>query len=80
MKAWLLRPMNDEAGPWSEFFDRIFGFVVRAENESHARSLAAEQAGDEGPDAWLCPHHSVCVDISGDGPAGVILFDSNPPK
>jgi hypothetical protein len=57
MKLWLLQ-MNDAQEPW---FDRMFGFVVRAKDEAGARRLASSRAGDEGPEAWLSPAHSTCV-------------------
>jgi hypothetical protein len=50
MKLWLLRPVDnlpDDANPWEPWYDKAFGFVVRAETEEGARRLATEEAGDE---------------------------------
>lgn len=40
MKLWLLRPIDPHGGLWDPWFDKIFGFVVRAETETEARTLA----------------------------------------
>jgi hypothetical protein len=63
--------------PAKNDFDRMFGFVIRAESEDKARSLAASNCGDEGPDAWLSEGNSTCVELRADGPAGVILESYN---
>jgi hypothetical protein len=77
MKLWILRPLKDDSAPWLPYFDRMFGFVIRAESEDKARSLAASNWGDEGPDAWLSSRLSTCVELRADGPAGVILESYN---
>ena len=59
MKLWLLRPCMDRP-EWDPWYDKAFGFVVRAANEQTARQLAASDAGDEGKDAWLSPQSSTC--------------------
>ena len=41
-------------------FDEAIGFVVAAETEAEARSLASQDAGDEGQEAWLNPWRSTC--------------------
>jgi hypothetical protein len=76
MKLWLLQ-VNDAQEPW---FDRMFGFVIRAKDEGAARRLASLRAGDEGPEAWLSPAHSTCVELKADGPEEVIMEDYNPAK
>ena len=78
MKLWILRPVNEEAAPWMPWFDRMFGFVIRANSESAARALAAEQAGDEGPEAWLSADSAVCAELRAEGHEGVIMEDYNP--
>jgi len=78
MKLWVLRPVNEETAPWMPWFDRMFGFVIRAKSESAARKLAAEQAGDEGPEAWLSPESASCTELQTDGEATVIMQDYNP--
>jgi hypothetical protein len=55
----------------------MFGFVIRANSESAARALAAEQAGDEGPEAWLSPDSATCVELKADGNPEVIMSDYN---
>jgi hypothetical protein len=52
--------------------------VIRAKSESAARALAAEQAGDEGPDAWLSSESAVCTELRVDGNTEVIMGDYNP--
>jgi hypothetical protein len=56
----------------------MFGFVIRAKSESAARTLAAEQAGDEGPEAWLSPRSATCAELHADGNPEVIMADYNP--
>ena len=56
----------------------MFGFVIRAKSESAARTLAAEQAGDEGPAAWLSPDTATCTELLADGNPDVIMMDYNP--
>jgi hypothetical protein len=78
MKLWLLRPVNEASEPWAPWFDCTFGFVVRGETETAARTIAAEQAGDEGPAAWLSPDTATCTELRADGSPGVIMMDYNP--
>jgi hypothetical protein len=80
MKLWLLRPVDDTLEPWMPWYDRMFGFVIRAEGEKAARKLASSKAGDEGPEAWLTPEHSTCVELKADGPEEVVMEDYNPAK
>jgi hypothetical protein len=76
-KLWILQPVDDSAAPWLSFHDCMFEFVVRASNEEEARTQAAKQAGDEGPDAWLSSRLSSCVELNGDGRSGVVLGSYN---
>ena len=46
MKLWLLRPVKDSPR-WEPWYDKAFGFVVRAETELAARHIADTHAGDE---------------------------------
>lgn len=74
-KIWLLVPCTDE-GPWEPWYDRCFGFVIRAETEEQARHIASEDAGKEGEDAWLDAALSVCYELTGaNGSNGVIMRD-----
>ena len=77
MRIWILRPLKDDLAPWAPYYDRMFGFVIRAATVEAARSLAASSCGDEGPDAWLSGRNSTCAELRADGPAGVIMEDYN---
>jgi hypothetical protein len=79
LKLWLLQPVKD-ADPWMPFHDCMFGFVVRADSEAVARSIAATRASDEGPKAWLSSQNSSCVELQADEQPGVILESWNRPK
>ena len=82
MKLWLLRPNDDlpsNDDPWHPWFDKCFGFVVRAESDQEARQYAHEEAGDEKTDKgspWLNPKYSTCEELTHSGDSGVIIKDS----
>jgi len=83
MKLWLLRPRAERLGksddPWSPWYDKCFGFVVRAGNEEDAREIANENAGDENrgefmrekiantKSPWKDEKYSTCVELTADG-------------
>lgn len=82
MKLWLLRPIDGDA-LWEPWYDKAFGFVVRAETEADARALALTESGEEtfallsaDPDrpAWTSAH-STCVELLPDGEPGIVLRD-----
>ena len=82
MKLWLLRPLqkfqdkySDEDSPWNPWYDKAFGFVVRAETEEEARKLASEDCGAEGKEAWLSKKYSVCKILIFEGEAKIIIQD-----
>lgn len=85
MKLWLLRPNKydfavDEltyiqGTAWDPWFDKAFGFVVRAKNENEARIRAQEQAGDEGDAVWLSSEFSTCTELTADGEPAVVIRD-----
>lgn len=88
MKLYHLYPKKNIEGedPWSPWYDKAFGFIVRAETEEEARRLANEQGGDEtgeisndiyriGGDPWLDAKFSECVELTEDGEKGVIIRD-----
>lgn len=85
MKLWLLRPVEglpDSGNPWEPWYDKAFGFVVRAQTESEAREIAHQNSGDEkreanGPseEPWRQPQFSTCVELTHDGPEGVVICD-----
>lgn len=47
--------------------------VVRAACETCARSVAAGEAGAEGPAVWRDPERSTCKRVNEDGKSGVVL-------
>lgn len=90
MKLWILAPVDGLSGtdnPWKPWYDKSFGFVVRAESEDDARKLAHSKAGDENrgefmgqsiartKTPWLDPKYSTCVELSADGAAEVVMQD-----
>jgi pyocin large subunit-like protein len=79
MKLYLLRPVEDHPH-WEPWYDKAFGFVVRAPDEAAARALAQADGGDEGgytntKPAWTEADMATCVEPTADGPAGVIIRD-----
>lgn len=81
MNLYLLKPVDPGAGPWKPWFDKTFGFVVRAGSPERARKIADENAGDENRESgfyghpWLDPALSSCKVLRQDGPEGLILQD-----
>ena len=79
MKLWLLRPIeNTLLDPWEPWYDKAFGFVVRAETEADARRLAGEQAGDEKSknlNPWTDDDYSTCEELTAEGEAEVMIQD-----
>jgi len=83
MKLWLLRPAEDLPSgidPWDPWYDKVFGFVIRAETEEDARRLAHDEAGNEnrgkvrGP--WLNARYATCVELTADGDPAVVMEDA----
>ena len=90
MKLWLLKAKNnlpEGDNPWEPWYDKAFGFVVNAENESEARKFANEKSGDENrgefmngkiadtTEPWLDEKYSTCEILTADRDAGVVLID-----
>tara|TARA_Y100000310_G_C20664799_1_gene806841 strand:- start:131 stop:409 length:279 start_codon:yes stop_codon:yes gene_type:complete len=88
MQLWLLTPNPDNDCAWEPWYDKAFGFVVRAETEWLARELAASRQGDEGhgdwddngeyvavASPWQDNSQSLCVPLPEVGDAKVILRD-----
>jgi hypothetical protein len=85
MKLWLLRPLDDlpeDDNPWEPWYDKAFGFVVRAETEDEARVISATEGGDENRarrsptgSPWLDPCLSSCIELAPGGEAGVVIMD-----
>lgn len=88
MKLWILRPnaLYDESSPWEPWYDKAFGFVIRAETEQRAREIANENGGNEvgeindnpyrvGGDPWLDITLSSCIELKIDGDEEMIIRD-----
>ena len=83
MKLWLLRPIHDaDVDLWEPWYDKCFGFVIRASTESAARAATKGNFGDEsyshGIDRfnpWLDKKYSTCVELKPSGKAGIIIRD-----
>lgn len=88
MKLWLLRPVGYSDGPcatgpaendnpWEPWYDKAFGFVVAAENETSARQFAQANGGYETRGSrtpWLETRYSTCVELTAEGRTpGVII-------
>ena len=77
MKLWLLRPIDEDSedSAWNPWFDKAFGFVVRAETELAARLVASARHGDEGGAAWLLREQSTCDELMPSGVEEVVMID-----
>ena len=81
MKLWILSPvktLQDRDNPWKPWYDKAFGFVVRAETEEEARRLANEKAGDENRyemRTWLDSTYSTCKPLTYEGTPEVVMRD-----
>lgn len=88
MKLWLLRPIDENKVPWDPWYDRAFGFVVRAETEEEAREIGDLNGGSElgtimfnadrhaeGRGPWRDSLLSTCEELLPDGDAGVVMRD-----
>jgi hypothetical protein len=88
MKLYLLRPIHKEGDdPWDPWYDKAFGFVVRAEDEKEARELAHGEAGDENrgefmqkkiadtDSPWLSKKYSTCKELTIKGKKEIVITD-----
>lgn len=80
MKLWILEKVDElppDDDPWYDFYDKVLGFVVRAETEEEARRFADKNAEDENfkRTPWLDKRYSTCNELLSQGPAGVIMKD-----
>ncbi len=87
MELWILKPQLNLAkddDPWEPWYDKAFGFVVRAETEKEARQLANNEAGEENKGEflgetittpWLDSKYSSCNVLTRDGMSEVIISD-----
>ena len=76
MKLWLLTPIDENYPAWDPWYDKCFGFVIRAETEPDARNFASARHGDEGGEAWLDREQSDCRELTTIGASGIVLMDS----
>jgi hypothetical protein len=84
MELYLLRPISgqEEEGAWDPWYDKCFGFVIRAESEETARKLADTNAGDENlkdTHPWLDSKQSTCTPLhaDSDNKEEIIIRDFN---
>lgn len=82
MKLWLLRPAvytkehGYVHGLWMPWYDKAFGFVIRAETEQQAREMAAAlQEANELEHAWRDQASSTCTELTAEGPAQIVMID-----
>jgi hypothetical protein len=81
MKLWLLKRREDLLpghDPWSPWFDKNLGLVVRAETEQRAREIAEDAGADESRDAdkpWMDAACSTCNELHASGEEGVVIID-----
>ena len=81
MKLWLLRPKKEfpegYQDPWLPWYDKVFGFVIRAETEENARKIADKNAMAENDPLhpWLDPLLSDCIELTSEGEEELILQD-----
>lgn len=58
-------------------YDSNYGFVIRAEDATTARDLAARNAGDEKAGVWMDEIKTSCVLLLPEGEEEVIIADFN---
>ena len=88
MELWLLRPAKKlpEDNAWEPWYDKAFGFVVRAETEERARKIANKHGKQEtgeisydvyrtGGNPWLDPAQSTCTELKSEGVSAMIIRD-----
>ena len=80
MNIYILRPSSVNTDPWSPWYDKSFGFIVRAENEENARKIADENSGDENGEhgiehPWIDPQYSSCNILYSEGEECLIMED-----
>lgn len=88
MKVYILKPKNElpeNDNPWEPWYDKCFGFIIRANSEKEAREFADENAGDENREQffnkknakttnpWLDKNYTTCEELSDNGEEGVIM-------
>jgi hypothetical protein len=77
MKLWHLKPIDPHSGPWKPWYDKAFGFVIRAEDEETARYAAESCGGDEirHGNVWQDNTLTSCVELLPEGEQEVVIGD-----
>lgn len=81
MKLWILSPkecLPTNDNPWLPWYDKAFGFVVRADSENRAREICGENAGNEvSPisNPWLSEKYTTCTELTAIGNEKLIMKD-----
>lgn len=85
-KLYYLKPKSIKLEPWQPWYDKAFGFVVRAESPDEARLIASQNAGEEDNtgyyeynkrelSVWCDEKYTECIELTGDGESELILRD-----
>ena len=75
MRLWLVQYVEG-AQPWAEsLYDCLLGAVVRAPDETTARSLVGDTHEREGRVVWHDPARVTVTELDASGEAGVVLRD-----
>jgi hypothetical protein len=77
MKLWIVKAVEG-ADPWEPWYDKAFGFVVRADTETRARELAQASGGCEimgNANAWTDRRFSTCEELLPAGEEGILIQD-----
>ena len=81
MKLWILKPREvvygTELDLWKPWYDKAFGYIVRAESEEEARKLGTLGSGIEAAEAWLDAKYPTCEELLPEGKSEIVLSDIN---
>ena len=81
MRLWNLFPsetVDGRASQWSPWYNKAFGFVIRAETEKQARQIATDNSGGEshgGVYPWMDERYSICEELTQNGVSELVLRD-----
>jgi len=86
MKLWILRPIITEEQErkkkhnWEPWYDKVFGFIIRANSSQEARELAQKKPGSEcgayyRKKVWLDPAITTCKELKQTGKTELIMYD-----
>ena len=81
MKIWILTPienLNAEDDPWEPWYDKCFGMVIVAEDETTAREIAQSEGLDEKvgrQTPWMEPKYTTCDELTIDKYQGLVMQD-----